>query len=98
MKGGFVPRPRLVFAVLVAVAMARPAIAQQRPLITEDPEPIGAGRILVEAGIDRAREVTYPVSGLKDHLWRIPTVGVSVGISSIAELQLDGSLHNRLEI
>ena len=92
------PRPRLVFAVLVAVAMARPAIAQQRPLLTEDPEPIGAGRILVEAGIDRAREVTYPVSGLKGHLWRIPTVGVSVGISSIAELQLDGSLHNRLEI
>ena len=27
------------------------ASAQQRPLVTEDPETIGAGRMLVEAGV-----------------------------------------------
>src|SRR5262249_54383321 len=32
----------------------------------------------------------YPVSGLEGNLWRLPTLGVSVGISSIAEIQLDG--------
>ena len=30
----------------------QPAGAQQRPLVTEDPEPIGAGRVLLEGGID----------------------------------------------
>ena len=72
--------------------------AQQRPLVTEDPETIGAGRVLVEAGIDHGRDVTYPASGLTGHLTRMPVVGVSIGISSIAEIQLDGGVHNRLAI
>ena len=82
----------LVFTVL---ALPRPAAAQQRPLITEDPEPIGVGRVLVEGGIDYAHAQEYPVSGLSGNLWRIPTLGVSVGLSSIAELQIDGALHDR---
>lgn len=82
----------------MAVACARPAAAQQRPLVTEDPEPIGAGRLLIEAGLDYARDQVYPVSGLKGNLWRMPAVGVSIGISSIAELQVDGGFYNRLNI
>jgi hypothetical protein len=74
------------------------ALAQQRPLVTEDPEPIGAGRVLVEGGIDFAHDQQYPVSGLEGDLWRIPTLGVSVGISSIAELQIDGGFFNHLSI
>jgi hypothetical protein len=74
------------------------AFAQQRPLITEDPETIGAGRVLLETGLDYGRGVEYPVSGLTGQLLRVPLVGVSVGISSIAELQFDGGLHNRLRI
>lgn len=82
----------------MAVACARPATAQQRPLITEDPEPIGAGRMLIEGGFDYARGQTYPVSGLEGNLWKAPTIGVSVGISSIAEVQIDGGFYNRLTI
>src|SRR5262249_22208565 len=74
------------------------ALAQQRPLATEDPEPIGAGRLLLEGGVDVAHNQEYPVSGLKGNLWRIPTIGISVGISSIAELQIDGGLYNKLTI
>jgi hypothetical protein len=81
--------------VLVAASTAR---AQQRPLTTEDPEPVGAGRVLVEAGFDYSRGVEYPASGLEGNLLRLPLVGVSVGISSIAELQLDGGFYNRLSI
>src|SRR5205814_2253400 len=65
---------------------------------TEVPAPIGAGRVLVEGGLDYAHKQAYPVSGLEGNLWRVPTVGVSVGISSIAELQLDGGFYNRLSI
>lgn len=82
----------------MVVACARPGAAQQRPLITEDPEPIGAGRVLVEGGLDYAREQTYRVSGLQGNLWRVPTIGVSVGISPIAEIQIDGGFYNRLTI
>lgn len=74
------------------------AYAQQRPLVTEDPETVGAGRVLVEGGFDYGRDVEYPVSGLKGNLLRLPLVGVSIGVSSIAEVQIDGGLHNRLSI
>jgi hypothetical protein len=74
------------------------AYAQQRPLITEDPETIGAGRVLAEAGFDYGRGVGYPASGLEGNLLRIPLVGASVGVSSIAEVQIDGGLFNRLSI
>jgi len=83
-------------AGLLAVPLA--VEAQQRPLVTEDPETIGAGRVLVEAGLDYGHDVEYPVSGLTGQLLRVPLVGVSVGISSIAELQFDGGLYNHLTI
>ncbi len=85
-------------ALLVLVAAARQAWAQQRPLVTEDPETVGAGRVLLEGGIDAAHDVTYTVSGLKGNLWRLPTLGISVGVSSIAEVQIDGGLHDSLSI
>jgi len=88
---------RLVF-VLAVLAIATSALAQQRPLITEDPETVGAGRILVEGGFDWAHNAQYPASGLKGNLLRVPTIGLSFGISSIAEFQIDGGLHDRLTI
>jgi hypothetical protein len=84
--------------VTCLLAAPFPAFAQQRPLITEDPETVGAGRVLIEAGFDYARGVKFPVSGLEGRLTRVPLVGVSIGISSIAELQLDAGFHNRLTI
>ena len=83
---------------LAALMLARPVFAQQRPLVTEDPEPIGAGRILIEGGIDFAHGQVYPVSGLEGNLWRIPTYGISVGISSIAEIEFDGGIYDKLKI
>src|SRR6185312_12608404 len=86
------------FVLLTPFALSRQALAQQRPLVTEDPEPIGAGRVLVEGGLDIAHDQHYPVSGLEGNLLRLPTIGISVGISSIAELQIDGGLYDRLNI
>jgi hypothetical protein len=88
---------RIIVALVMAI-VARPSAAQQRPLVTEDPEPIGAGRVLVEGGFDFAHDERYPVSGLKGNLVKAPTIGLSFGISSIAEFQLDGGFFNHLEI
>ena len=90
-------RPHLILLVVLLLTPIA-AAAQQRPLVTEDPETLGAGRVLVEAGFDWAAEAEFPVSGLEGDLLRIPLAGVSVGISSIAEIQIDGGLYNRLSI
>lgn len=86
----------VVAAWLTAGAGA--AQAQQRPLVTEDPETIGAGLILIEGGIDHFRDVLFPLSGLQGNLLRLPALGVSIGLSSIAELQIDGGPYQRLTI
>jgi len=88
-----------VAAILIGLAVLPPsALAQQRPLVTEDPETIGAGRVLIEGGLDYMRDVEYPASGLKGHLRRFPLIGISLGIGSIGEAQIDGGLYNHLSI
>jgi hypothetical protein len=84
---------RLAGAAFLICVLGSPAAAQQRPLATEDPETIGAGRVLLEGGVEFARKQQYPVSGLQGDLWRIPSVGISIGISSIAEFQIDGGFN-----
>jgi hypothetical protein len=91
-------RRAFVIAIVLTALTAASSSAQQRPLVTEDPETIGAGLVLLEGGIDLQQDVFYPASGLQGNLWRIPTVGVSFGISSIAELQMDGGLYNNLSV
>ena len=87
-----------VVVVLALVLAARPAAAQQRPLVTEDPETVGSGVILVEGGLDLEWDTFYPVSGLQGDLFRLPALGVSFGLSSIAELQVDGAFYQRLNV
>jgi hypothetical protein len=85
-------------SVLLISTMTGRAAAQQRPLLTEDPETIGAGRVLIEGGVDYFRGHFFPISGLTGDLTRLPILGVSVGLSSIADLQVDGGPYNRLRI
>ena len=87
-----------ITACLVLAGGAAPAWAQSRPLVTEDPETVPAGNILFEAGLDFLQDALFPVSGLSGDLWRIGTVGLSFGVSSIAEIQIDGGLRNRLAV
>jgi hypothetical protein len=92
-------RSRLgVFTLMLGLMTALPAAAQQRPLVTEDPEVVGAGMVLVEGGFDYGRDILYPASGLQGNLLRVPLIGLSIGLSSIAELQIDGGLYNKLSI
>jgi hypothetical protein len=85
-------------ALLVVLGLCAPAAAQQRPLLTEDPETVGTGNILIEGGFDSQRDAVYPASGLTGNLLRLPTLGVCFGFSSILELQIDGGFYNRLKI
>jgi hypothetical protein len=87
-----------IAAALLLLASASVASAQQRPLVTEDPETVGTGNILIEGGFDTQRSALFPASGLEGNLLRLPTLGVSFGFSSILELQIDGGFYDRLSI
>ncbi len=90
---------RLMGVVLAGMlAMAGTAAAQQRPLVTEDPRTVGGGQILVKTGVDWMRAVSFPVSGLRGDLVSGPTIGISVGVGPIAEIQIDGSPYRQLTI
>lgn len=89
---------RFIASVVFALALSVPAFAQQRPLLTQDPEAIGAGNVLIEAGIEHGRSIFFPASGLEGNLWRAPMLGVVIGVGSIAEIQLSGSPYKRLSI
>ena len=77
-------------AAIALIAASDPAAGQQRPLVTEDPETVGSGLVLIEAGIDHIRDQRYVVSGLGGHLTSAPRLGVSVGLSPIASSSSTG--------
>jgi hypothetical protein len=86
----------LIVALVLTAAYVRPAMAQQRPLLTEDPEPIGAGRVSSKAA---STTPAIDLSRLRPggNLLRCRR-SASVSISSIAELQIDGGFYDRLTI
>lgn len=81
-------RVALCWLALVA-GVPSPASAQQRPLVTQDPEVVGAGTVLVESGVETGRSIWYPVSGLTGDRVGFP-MGLSLGLGAVAELQIDG--------
>jgi len=89
--------PRAILAAVLVTAMPALAAAQQRPLVTEDPEVVGPGQVLLELGVDQLWEQRYPATGLEGTLLRAPTFSISIGLG-IAELQIDGAVFQRLQV
>jgi len=88
----------LTFVFVCGCLVASPAVAQQRPVRTEDPDPIGEGKMLLEAGVDHTWTERFPVSGLEGDVLRGPLLGLSSGMGPSSELQLDGLSWSRLAI
>jgi len=89
---------RHLLTIVCLLALPAAALAQQRPLVTEDPETVGANRTLIEGGFDYGRDARFTVSGLEGHHLRVPVLGVSLGVGPAAEIQIDGALYQRLAI
>lgn len=86
----------VVFVICVTVSGT--AHAQQRPLVTEDPETIGSGRTLVEGGFSLDWDQASAFHGIEGDIARLAIFGVSAGISPIAEVQIDGGLVQRIDV
>jgi hypothetical protein len=90
---------RLVFVVFLPIfTFAAGAQAQQRPLVTEDPETIGPGRVLIEGGVEFDFDQTNPVYGLEGDITHFATLGVSVGLGPSAEVQVDGGFLQTIDV
>src|SRR6188474_2549114 len=89
---------RTVWLAMALSMMAVPALAQQRPLVTEDPETVGADRVLLEGGMEFDRSQGYPAYGLTGDVTHGPSFGVSAGIGPNAEVQVDWGLLQRLHV
>ena len=74
------------------------AHAQQRPLVTEDPETIGNGNVLLEGGVSFDKSQTNEAYGVKGDVTHIGIFGVSVGIGPTAEVQVDGGVIQRIDV
>lgn len=80
---------RLLPTIAFLLVLASAARAQQRPLRTEDPEPIPAHHTLIELGVDLELERSFPIAGLEGDVLG-PSLGFSFGFGSYAEFQVDG--------
>jgi hypothetical protein len=74
------------------------AIAQQRPLLTDDVDITPTGAADIGLGVEFTQNEKFPVSGLKGDLTKFGTVKTRVGLSSNVELQVEGTLQNYLAI
>jgi hypothetical protein len=85
-------------AVLFVLGISITALAQQRPLITEDVDIIPPGTLRIEAGIDFLQGAKFPASGLTGELTRVGVIGVNIGFAPNVEFQIEGVAHNFLSI
>jgi len=79
-------------------AAAAFAVAQQRPLITDDVDITPPGTINISAGVDFLQNVRFPLSGLSGDLTRVGDLRIRTGFASNVEFQIQGSLQNFLAI
>lgn len=90
---------RRAFLILILLVFcAINAIAQQRPLITEDVDIISPGTVRIEAGIDFMQGAKYTVSGIRGDLTRVGVIRVSFGMGPNVEFQIEGVAQNYVSI
>jgi hypothetical protein len=81
-----------------AFLSAASAFAQDRPLRTTDVDTVPAGAVRAEVGFDFLQDVGFPLSGLRGDLTSVGVINMRMGISKIAEIELEGAVQNFLDV
>src|ERR1044072_1891414 len=89
---------RVVYILALLMCSVITAVAQQRPLITEDVDIIPPGSIRIEAGIDFMQGAKYTVSGIRGDLTRVGVIGINFGMGPNVEFQIEGVAQNYVSI
>ena len=70
------------------------ALAQQRPLVTEDPRLIPTGAFVVETGFGYAHKAQFPLHDLKGDEYSVFQNGFNFSLGPLAEFQIKGAIQN----
>jgi hypothetical protein len=84
--------------LLLFVSLAIPSAAQQRPLLTDDPEPLGSGRMRLQFGVEFLQGQRFSLSGLEGDLTRLGVAGVQIGAGGPVEFQISGVVQDFLSV
>lgn len=93
----------LIVKSLAAIALlififGADAVAQQRPLLTDDIDIVPTGAVEIGVGVDFMQNVKFPLSGLKGDLTRVGDIRIRQGFAANVELQIEGAVQNYLAI
>lgn len=84
--------------LLVLLCSAFAAIAQQRPLLTDDVEITPAGSLELSAGVDFFQKAKFPLSGINGDLTRVGDIRLRAGFAPNVEFQIEGVLQNYVAV
>jgi outer membrane putative beta-barrel porin/alpha-amylase len=84
--------------LVIAAGLSTAARAQDRPLKTDDAETVPAGTLRAELGFDFLQDVGFPLSGLRGDETSIGVVDFRMGVGKIAEIEVEGSIQNFLDV
>jgi len=87
-----------LLALAATLSCAASVFAQDRPLRTTDVETVPAGDVRAEIGFDFLQDVGFPLSGLRGDETSIGVLNVRMGISKIAEIEVEGAIQNFLDV
>lgn len=83
-------------ALMLFTAFA--AIAQQRPLLTDDIDITPPGSLEISAGVDFFQRAKFPLSGINGDLTRVGDIRVKTGLAPNVEIQIEGTVQNFVAI
>jgi hypothetical protein len=89
---------KVILASIFIACWAAVAVAQQRPLLTEDVEVIKPGVIRIESGFEFLQNQRFALSGLRGDLTRIADTRLSFGLAPNVEFQIEWTVQNLLSI
>jgi len=89
---------RVVTWLILLMCGAVTALAQQRPLLTDDVDITPSGAFEVSAGVDFFQDAKFPLSGIHGDLTRVGDIRVKTGFASNVEFQVEGVLQNYVAI
>ncbi len=89
---------RSLLQLMILIALAFSAAAQQRPLLTDDIDITPAGSMEISAGVDFFQNAKFPLSGINGELTRIGDIRIRTGFASNVELQIEGTIQNYVAI
>ena len=77
---------------------SRYTAAQDRPFKTTDVQTVPAGDVRAEIGFDFLQDVGFPLSGLRGDETSVGVLNLRMGVSKIAEVEVEGALQNFLDV